>query len=314
MSPRTEAVSPDGTRLAVAVDGAGPPLLFLHEVAGDLDDWERQVEHFAGRYTCVRYNARGYPPSDVPTGPHRYGQHAAVQDALSVLDSLGMSAAHVVGLSMGGFCALHLALDHPGRCLSLTVAGAGYGSAPHQRAGFAEEARTASRLFATDPVAAASAYQDGPTRRQFRRKDHAAWRAFGARLAARDPVGMSMTFAEVLARRPSLYDLRDRLSELRTPTLLVVGDEDDGCLDVNVMLKRTMPAAALHVLPNTGHTVNHEEPEAFNALLDVFLEQVTAGRWPSRDPATLGRGLVGMVNDTSAPSPASVRASSKEIS
>ncbi|HUR05430.1 MAG TPA: alpha/beta fold hydrolase, partial [Nonomuraea sp.] len=304
MSRHTEAVAPDGTRLAVAVDGTGPPLLFLHEVAGDLLDWERQVEHFADRYTCVRYNARGYPPSDVPAEPSRYGQDIAVRDALAVLDSLGLAAAHVVGLSMGGFCALHLALEHPGRCLSVTVAGAGYGSALHQRAGFAEEARTAAGLFGADVPAAARAYQDGPTRRQFRRKDDAAWRRFGERLAARDAVGMSMTFAEVLARRPSLYDLRDRLSEVRTPALLVVGDEDDGCLDVNVMLKRTMPAAGLYVLPHTGHTVNHEEPDAFNELLDSFLDQVAAGRWPSRDPATLGRGLVGMVG---APPPARPR-------
>lgn len=302
MSLRTEAVAPDGTRLAVAVDGTGPPMLFLHEVAGDLRDWDPQMEHFAGRYTCVRYNARGYPPSDVPAEPGRYGQDVAVRDALSVLDALNLPQAHLVGLSMGGFCALHLALEQPDRCLSVTVAGAGYGSAPHQRAGFAEEARTAARLFGTDLPAAARAYQDGPTRRQLKRKDPAAWQRFGERLAGRDPVGLSMTFDQVLARRPSLYDLRDRLSGIRTPTLLVVGDEDDGCLDVNVMLKRTMPTAALYVLPHTGHTPNIEEPDAFNQLLGSFLDQVTAGEWPSRDPATLGRGLVGMV-DTPAAGP-----------
>ena len=123
----TTVTTPDGTRLAVEVEGAGPPLLFLHEVAGDLHDWRAQVAHFADRYTCVRYNARGYPPSDVPAAPDSYGQHIAVQDAIAVLDGLGFDAAHVVGLSMGGFCAVHLMLQHPERCLSATVAGAGYG-------------------------------------------------------------------------------------------------------------------------------------------------------------------------------------------
>ncbi|MGW3769676.1 alpha/beta fold hydrolase [Actinomadura verrucosospora] len=290
----TTVTTPDGTRLAVEVDGAGPPLLFLHEVAGDLRDWRAQVAHFADRYTCVRYNARGYPPSDVPAAPDSYGQHIAVQDAIAVLDGLGFDAAHVAGLSMGGFCAVHLMLQHPERCLSATVAGAGYGSAPHQRAGFTEEARTAARMFREDVRAAANAYQNGPTRVQYRLKDPGGWRSFGERLAGRDPVGMSLTFSQVLAERPSLYDLRDRLAAVRTPVLLVVGDEDDGCLDVKVMLKRTIPGAALAVLPRTGHTLNLEEPAAFNAVLDDFLDKVTHGRWTPRDPATLGRGLVGM--------------------
>ncbi|MFD0535156.1 alpha/beta fold hydrolase [Actinomadura luteofluorescens] len=195
-----------------------PPLLFLHEVAGDLHDWRAQVAHFADRYTCVRYNARGYPPSDVPAAPDSYGQHIAVQDAIAVLDGLGFDAAHVVGLSMGGFCAVHLMLQRPERCLSATVAGAGYGSAPHQRTGFTEEARTAARMFREDVRAAADAYQNGPTRVQYRLKDPDGWRSFGERLAGRDPVGMSLTFSQVLAERPSLYDLRDRLAAVRTPS------------------------------------------------------------------------------------------------
>lgn len=294
-----EVTAPDGVRLAVAVEGSGPPLLFLHEVAGDLYDWQGQVDHFAGRYTCVRYNARGYPPSEVPAAPERYGQEAAVRDAVAVLDALRIDAAHVIGLSMGGFCALHLLLDHPDRCLSATVAGAGYGSAPHQRAGFAEEARAAGRRFREDVRAAAAAYQNGPTRLQYKRKDPEGWTAFGERLARHDPLGLSLTFSQVLARRPSLYDLRDRLAAVHTPALLVVGDEDDGCLDVNLMLKRAMPTAGLSVLPGTGHTLNLEEPRAFNDVLGAFLEQVEAGRWPSRDPATVGRGLVGMLDTTS---------------
>ncbi|MFC7548681.1 alpha/beta fold hydrolase [Plantactinospora sp. GCM10030261] len=288
------AVCADGTRLAVTVRGSGPALLFLHEVAGDQRDWAAQVDRFADRYTCVRYNARGYPPSDVPTNPARYGQHIAVTDAVTVLDHLGIDAAHVVGLSMGGFCALHLAMSHPDRCLSVTVAGAGYGSAPHQRDGFAAEARAAADLFRHDVAAAARVYRDGPTRLQLKRKDPEAWHRFGDRLAGHDPLGMALTFTRVLALRPSLYDLRETLSRVATPVLLVVGDEDDGCLDVNLMLKRVMPTAALCVLPRTGHTITIEEPAAFNDTLETFLASVTSGGWVPRDPGTLGRGLVGM--------------------
>src|SRR2546428_11107914 len=98
----------DGTRLYVEEQGDGTPLLFIHEFAGDHRSWARQVSHFRSRHRCVTYAARGYPPSDVPGDPEAYSQQRAVEDALAVLDGLGIEQAHVVGLSMGGFCALHL--------------------------------------------------------------------------------------------------------------------------------------------------------------------------------------------------------------
>jgi pimeloyl-ACP methyl ester carboxylesterase len=290
----TTATAPDGVVLHVEVEGSGPPLLLLHEVAGDVRSWDGDVARLRAEFTCIRYNARGFPPSDVPDDPRRYGQEAAVGDALAVLDALDVQRAHLAGLSMGGFCALHLCLGHPHRVRSALVAGVGYGSAPEDRPGFVREAQAAAAAFAADTPTAARRYADGPTRVQLRRKDPAAWKALGDGLAAHDPVGQSLTFAQVQARRPALHDLREQLAQVRVPVLLLVGDEDDGCLATNLMLKRTIPSSALWVLPHTGHTVNLEEPERFAEAVRWLTRQSDAGTWPQRDPASVGRGLVGM--------------------
>ena len=91
----------------------------------------------------------------------------------------------------------------------------------------------------------------------------------------------------VQARRPSFYDLEDGLKKMMVPTLVVVGDEDDHCLQPGIFLKKTIPACGLSVFPKTGHTLNLEEPAAFNALLAEFIAQVEAGYWLPRDPRAL---------------------------
>src|SRR5260370_41528780 len=139
----------DGVTLHVQSTGTGAPLLLIHEFAGDHRSWEPQVRFFGRGYRCVTYAARGYPPSGVPEDPAAYSQHRAVEDAVAVLDGLGIGRAHVAGLSMGGFTALHLTLRHPDRVISAVVAGAGYGAPPDRAEAFrAECAGTAAGLEA----------------------------------------------------------------------------------------------------------------------------------------------------------------------
>src|ERR1700738_1663998 len=107
----------DGVMLHVESTGAGTPLLFIHEFAGDHRSWEPQVRYFSGGYRCITYAARGYPPSEVPADPAADSQGRGADDAAAVLDGLGVTRAHVAGLSMGGFAALHLLLRHPDRVL-----------------------------------------------------------------------------------------------------------------------------------------------------------------------------------------------------
>src|ERR1700737_3420550 len=120
----------DGVKLYYEDTGAGRAILFIHEFSGDYRAWELQVRYFARRYRCITYNARGYPPSEVPDLVEKYSQRRAVEDAIDVLDHLKIDKAHIVGLSMGGFAALHFGFSYPGRARSLVIAGCGYGPAP----------------------------------------------------------------------------------------------------------------------------------------------------------------------------------------
>jgi pimeloyl-ACP methyl ester carboxylesterase len=289
------ATSGDGVRLWFEETGSGPPVLFIHEFAGDGRSWEPQVRALARRHRCITYDARGYPRSDVPEEPERYSQERAVADAVAVLDHLGIGRAHVVGLSMGGFCTLHLGLRHPERALSLTVAGCGYGAQPDRREAWQAETEARARSFETDGAAAtAERYMVGPSRVQFQRKDPRGWEESKRWLAEHPAVGAALTLRGVQMRRPSLYDLTAELRRLAVPVLLVIGDEDEGCLEPNLMLKRTIPTAALAVLPRTGHACNLEEPALFNRLVLDFVAAVEAGRWEPRDPRSLGASLTGM--------------------
>src|SRR3989449_451252 len=134
----------DGARLYYEETGAGTAVVFVHEFAGDHRSWEPQLRHFSRRYRCIAYNARGYPPSDVPQELERYSQARARDDIRCVLDALGIQRAHVVGLSMGAFATLHFGMVYGYRALSLTIAGCGYGA--HPRAGADRGGRRRRRI------------------------------------------------------------------------------------------------------------------------------------------------------------------------
>jgi pimeloyl-ACP methyl ester carboxylesterase len=290
-----EVTTPDGVRLHVEISGDGPPLLFIHEFAGDHRSWQPQVDHFRARYRCITYAARGFPPSDVPGDLAAYSQDHAAADAVAVLDGLGVDRAHVVGLSMGGFAALHLALRHPQRTLSIVVGGTGYGAAPDAREQFRGECQAiADAIRSVGMAAFAERYAVGPARVQLQNKNPAAWRTFAAQLAEHSDEGAALTMLGVQRERPSLYDLTDDLGRLGVPALILVGDEDDGCHEASLMLKRTIPTAGLAVLPQTGHTANLEDPAAFNRAVDDFLTAVQGDAWRARDPRSLARGITGM--------------------
>ena len=275
-----------GVKLDYEEAGQGTPLLFVHEFAGDGQSWRPQVRFFSRRYRTITFNARGYPPSDVPEDPRAYSQRQAVDDVRGVLDHLGISRAHVCGLSMGGYATLHFGLDHPARALSLVVAGAGYGSDDPAR--HRAECEVVARRFETEGMeAAGDVYSRGSTRVQFMEKDPLGWQEFHDRLTAGSARGHALTLRGVQMTRPSVYDLGERLERLAVPTLVVTGDEDAPCLEPALYLKRKIRTAGLVVLPRSGHTINLEEPGAFNRAVLDFLTAVDAGRWTPRHPDAL---------------------------
>ena len=287
------AKASDGVKLYFEEAGGGTPIVFVHEFGGDHRSWELQLRYFSRRHRCITFAARGYPPSDVPKSVEAYSQRRAVEDIVAVMDAAGIERAHVVGLSMGGFATLHLGLEHPGRALSLVVAGAGYGAEKQHEAYFRGVSMEVARQFeAQGSEIFARTYSLGAARVQFQNKDPRGWQEFATLLGEHSALGSANTMRGVQARRPSLYDLEERLKQMQVPTLVVVGDEDDHCLQPGIFLKKTVPACGLLVLPKTGHTLNLEEPDHFNRFVAEFIGMVEAGRWLPRDPRAMPQQIM----------------------
>ena len=277
----------NGVNLYYEMTGEGSvPLIFSHEFAGDYRSWEAQVRFFSRRCRVITYNSRGYPPSDVPTNPEAYSQAIVVDDLYYLLQHLKFSKAHIIGLSMGGNIALNFGIKYPEVCASLVIAGCGAGSSHHEQ--FVKDARTVvDRLEKEGMDKVAEFYSMGPTRVQFRRKDPRGWQEFFAQLKAHSTIGSALTFRGIQMKRPTIFALEADLKKIKVPTLIMIGDEDEPCIEPAIFMKRHIQSSGLVVFPQTGHTMNLEEPDLFNRVVLDFLTLVEAGKWAIRDPVSV---------------------------
>ena len=283
----------DGVDLEYIEAGSGTPLLFVHEFAGDARSWEPQMRFFARRYRCIAFFARGYHPSSVPTSPKSYGQDRATDDIAAVIQALDLAPAHVVGLSMGAFATLHLGLRYPHLARSLTAAGVGYGAAPDKREQFrAELDGSVAKLRQGGIEQFATIYAHGPTRLVFEEKDPRGFAEFEAQMTEHSTEGSALTMLGVQRERPSLFELEAQFRQLRLPTFIIAGDEDDPTLEPALYLKRTIASSALLVMPKCGHTMNLEDPDAFNRAVLDFITAVDSGSWRDRIPASLSGAII----------------------
>src|SRR6201996_3394849 len=265
------ATTDDGVRLYFEETGAGRPLIFVHEFAGDIRSFEPQLRHFGKRYRAIAFNARGFPPSDVPEQGSSYSQARAADDILAVLDHIGETQAHIVGLSMGGFATLHFGLRHQPRALSLCIGGCGYGAELDKRETFRAEADVIAKALRSEGMAAfAERYAYGPTRVQYENKDPRGHAEFKAMLAEHSATGSANTQQGVQKERPSLYMLVEDMKRIDVPTLIITGDEDWPCLLPGILMKQNIASAALVVMPNSGHAINIEDPDENNRTVANF--------------------------------------------
>jgi pimeloyl-ACP methyl ester carboxylesterase len=277
----------DGVELYYEDTGSGTTIVFAHEFAGDFRSWEPQVRHFSRRYRCITYNARGYPPSEVPSDGSSYSQQRARDDILCVLDGLDIERAHIVGLSMGAFATLHFGITYSQRALSLVVAGCGYGAHPDQYETFQKESKALAETIREKGMEhVAATYGHGPTRLQLRDKDPHGFEDFIRFFGEHSVEGSANTMENYQGKRPSLYTLRKEMAGITAPLLVVAGDEDDATLEPSLMMKRTIATCGLAMLPRSGHVLNIEEPALFNRLLEDFFHTVEAGRWMTRETGT----------------------------
>lgn len=278
-------IDSSGIKLYYEETGSGDPVIFLHEFAADYRTWEAQVRRFSRDYRCITYNARGYPPSDVPEVGAAYIFGRQCDDLVQVMDTLRTGQPHLVGLSMGAYTALQVALRHSHRVRSVVFASGGSGAPRGDRDVFARDANAGADRMADEGMpAAANGLALGPTRVQLLNKNPRGWHEFRAFMAEHSPLGSALTLRNFQAARPSLHDFEDQLRTLDVPVLLAVGDEDDPVIEANIFLKRTLPRAGLWIHPQTGHGMNLEEPDAFNSAIAGFFRAVERGTWRRRDP------------------------------
>ena len=279
----------DGTRLYYEEAGSGSPVIFVHEYAGDYRTWEMQMRFFSRAHRCITYSQRGYPPSDVPKDGARYSQDIARDDVLAVMDALKVDKAHVVGHSMGAYTALHVGIHAPARCISVVAAGCGWGSSPGR-----EKARGHEGARRRDRQDVCRGRHSGGGGEICRRADAPGAEEQGsARLRRVRPHACRSIRRKVMLRPCSISSSSGRrsgrwradLKKFSVPLLIIVGDEDEPCIDGSVYLKRTAPTAGLLMIPRTGHNVPTEEPAAFNAALADLFAAAEAGRWLAHKPS-----------------------------
>lgn len=289
----------DGVRLHLTDQGDGPPVLFLHEYAGDHRSWTHQVAGLAGDFLCITLSARGYLPSQVPTQLEAYSWQRAVRDVIEVLDALQIQTAHLVGVSMGGYTALQVGRLHPERVRSIMAVSSGSGSDPAVRAAYLQEAAAVAEQLRTRGTAAVGGQMAvGPSRIQLKQHNEPAWHEFVDQFTDHSAEGLALTMLGVQGRRPSLWELMDDFRELPVPLLVVNGDEDEACLSTGLLLKRTVPACGMLVLPNSGHVPNLEDPQQFNDITRRYLQRVESHTWPQRDPRSRATSQFGLDLDS----------------
>lgn len=267
----------NGISLFYEETGTGFPLVWAHEFAGDHRSWSKQVEFFVSRYRVITYNARGYPPSGVPQNKDNYSLENSVEDLKALFDHLDISQAHIAGLSMGGSTVLNFALKYPERVRSIIVAGTGTGSIDPDL--FRQEIQRYANSILTDGMSAMKDYSQNDNRSHLLIKNPDEWQIFFDHFMEHSPVGSSLTFLGVQGKRAPIFQLEHKLKNLSVPTLIMVGDDDQPCMQPSLFMKNCIDNSGLVIFPKSGHAINLEEPQLFNLTVERFLQLVESGKW-----------------------------------
>ena len=272
--------STDGTRLYYEEAGIGTPVVFVQEFAGDYRTWEPQMRAFSRSHRCVTFSARGYPPSEVPGDPARYGQDIARGDVVAIMDALGIGKAHAVGHSMGAYTALHVGIRHPERCISVTAAGCGWvgGGCGGARSHAKVVAENAKLFTDNDIKTAAAIYAEAPSRRTHKYKDPRGFAEFARMLGEHSALGHALTNVDAAGQTSDAVGHGGGSEAIfraasghrrRRGRYLHRGQH---------VLKLTVPTAGFLVIPRSGHNITSEEPAVMNAALADFFRRRRSGQ------------------------------------
>ncbi len=263
---RTGYLDLGGTRLYYEIAGKGPAVVLLHAGVADCRMWDGQFAELARRYTVVRCDLRGFGRTVL--APGEFSDH---DDVATLLDSLGIALAAVVGLSYGGKVALDFALAHPERLGALVVCAPDVGgrepTAELKAFGKAEhEALKRGDLDAAVELNLRT-WVDGPSRTPAE-VDPAVRASVGEMQLA----VFQKEIPEGLIPRDLDPPAAGRLATISAPTLVVVGDLDvPSFVQTAAWVAAEIPNATLVRIPGAAHMTNMEAPAAFNKIVGEFL-------------------------------------------
>jgi 3-oxoadipate enol-lactonase len=251
-------------KLAHETVGDGPPLLLMQGLGYARGGWGPSVELLAERFRVTFYDNRGIGESDKPAGPYTTEQLA--EDAVAVLDEVGVERAHVVGASLGGMAAQELALAQPERVdrlvLACTTPGGEHARpTPAPTVALFAEAPTLAPEDALRKFVANALSANAP--------DELVDEIYRWRLAnPPDPAGW-----QAQAAAAAMHDAYDRLGDIGAPTLVVHGTEDNVVDAGNAdLVAERIPDARLEVFEGCGHLLFWEQPERFARVVEEFLQ------------------------------------------
>lgn len=253
-------------RIAVEHAGKGEFIIMMHGIGGNRINWTDQIEAFAPYFHAAAWDARGYGESDDYEGPLNFANYA--DDVTRVLDHFGVRRAHVIGLSMGGRIAMDFAARYSDRLATLVLCDThkGFAAMPEER----KQAFIASRK---EPLLAGKEPKDiaGPVARSLLgpKASEAAFRRLVESMSRLHKESYIKSIEASVRMDP-----RSDLANIKVPTLVVVGADDRLTPpDVSREMAAEIPGSELAVIPDAGHLVNIEQPEAFNAAVLDFLRK-----------------------------------------
>ncbi len=241
-----------GHRLRVDVSGQGPPdLLCLHGLVDRLEIWHRMLAPLSERGRVIRVDQRGHGESEAPPGP--YLRRDLASDVAAVIQALGSGRAVLVGHSMGGIVSMATALEHPDRVAGLVLIGTA-SQCSEKVAGWYERIAVAGERDGAEGLA----------------------RAIYGEKSKKFVTGDAQGIAHVTRMLKSLFGdpLTPKLPEIHCPVLLVVGEKDPMGPRASEIIAGELPDAQLEVVPDCGHWVHVEEPEAVMQAFDPWLRRM----------------------------------------
>ena len=245
-----------GVDLNYEIHGSGPAILLSHGFSSTLEMWRGQIAPLSRHHQLIVWDMRGHGQTDSPDDPAAYTREATVADMEALLDAAGATQAIVGGLSLGGYMSLAFYQAHPQRVRALLLFDTGPGFKNDEaRAAWNKRALETASNFETVGLSSLASRS-----REMASSTHRS--AAGLARAARGMLAQGDT--QVIKVLP----------EIRVPTLILVGEDDQPFLASADYMAAKIPNASKIVIPHAGHASNLDQPELFNQAVLGFLEKL----------------------------------------